>query len=209
MRLASSATSTQAYADRPHRFRQIQGRSKNWAIVVPKVTSESRPYLPVGLLSLYSIVSDNAFALYDKPLWNLSFIASRLHLVWVSAVCGKMKTDFRYSNTLGWNTFPVPLLTEQNKADLTRCAENILLAREMHFPATIADLYDPDTMPENLRQAHEHNDEVLERIYIGRRFKNDTERLEKLFDLYTKMTAAAAKGPTKAPARKAARKASA
>jgi hypothetical protein len=100
-----------------------------------------------------------------------------------------MRTDFSYSNTLGWNTFPVPTLTEQNKADLTRCAEDILLAREAHFPATIADLYDPDAMPANLRAAHERNDETLERIYIGRRFKNDTERLEKLFDLYTRMTA--------------------
>ena len=98
--------------------------------------------------------------------------------------------DFSYSNTLGWNTFPVPILTEKNKADLTRCAEDILLAREAHFPATIADLYDPETMPANLRAAHERNDEVLERIYIGRRFRNDTERLEKLFDLYTKMIAA-------------------
>ena len=87
----------------------------------------------------------------------------------------------------------MPLLTEQNKVDLTTCTEDILLARETQFPATIADLYDPDSMPDNLRRAHEHNDEVLERIYIGRRFKNDTERLEKLFELYTKMTAAAAK----------------
>lgn len=70
---------------------------------------------------------------------------------------------------------------------MTRCAENILLAREAHFPATIADLYKPDQIPANLRAAHERNDEVLERIYIGRRFKNDTERLEKLFELYTKM----------------------
>jgi hypothetical protein len=80
------------------------------------------------------------------------------------------------------------LLTEQNKADLTSCAEDILLVRESHFPTTIADLYDPEKTPENLRHVHERNDEVLERIYIGRRFKNDTERLEKLFDLYTKMT---------------------
>lgn len=107
-----------------------------------------------------------------------------------------MRTDFSYSNTLGWNTFPVPKLTTQNKADLTRTAENILLAREAHFPATIADLYDPEAMPDDLRRAHEENDEVLERIYIGRRFRNDTERLEKLFDLYTKMTANAPK-PTK------------
>lgn len=99
-----------------------------------------------------------------------------------------------HAGTLGWNTFPIPTLTEQNKADLTACAEAILLAREAHFPATIADLYDPETMPENLRMAHERNDEVLERIYIGRRFKNDTERLEKLFDLYTKMTATTGSG---------------
>jgi hypothetical protein len=101
-----------------------------------------------------------------------------------------MRTDFSYSNTLGWNTFPVPTLTDKNKADLTHCVEDILLAREAHFPATIADLYDPEAMPADLREAHERNDEVLERIYIGRQFRNDTERLEKLFDLYTKMTAA-------------------
>lgn len=95
---------------------------------------------------------------------------------------------FSYSNTLGWNTFPLPLLSEQNKIDLTKCAENILIARQEHFPNTIADLYNPEAMPENLRRAHEMNDEVLERIYIGRRFRNDTERLEKLFELYTKMT---------------------
>ena len=132
----------------------------------------------------------------------MALIASRIHLVWIATVCGKLETRYRYSNTLGWNTFPVPLLTEANKAELTQCAENILLAREAHFPATIADLYDPEVMPANLRAAHEHNDETLERIYIGRRFKNDTERLEKLFELYTKMTAAEkAKPAKKAPKR--------
>ena len=108
---------------------------------------------------------------------------------WIKAVAGRLKSDPRYSNTLVYNTFPLGDLTESNKTDLTRSSENILLAREAHFPATIAELYDPDKMPDDLREAHERNDEVLERIYIGRRFKNDTERLEKLFDLYTKMTA--------------------
>jgi len=201
MRLASDADSTRAYANRPHRFKQIQGRGLNSSIVVPKVSSESRDFLPVGLLTAHSIVSDNAFALYDAPLWNMALIASRLHLVWIATVCGKLETRYRYSNTLGWNTFPVPLLTEQNKADLTACAEHILLAREAHFPATIADLYDPQAMPDNLRAAHARNDEVLERIYIGRRFKNDTERLEKLFELYTKMTAAAKQKPAGKAAR--------
>ena len=157
-------------------------------MVVPRVSSESRHYLPVGYDAPSTMVLDSAFALYDAPLWNMALIASRIHLVWIATVCGKLETRYRYSNTLGWNTFPVPTLTEKNKADLTRCAENILLAREAHFPKTIADLYDPEKMPANLREAHELNDETLERIYIGRRFKNDTERLEKLFELYTKMT---------------------
>jgi hypothetical protein len=188
MRLSSSKSATRAGAKFPYRFDEKRQKGGEIVVAVPRVSSETRRYLPCGLLPPNSIVSDSAFALYDAPLWNMALIASRIHLVWIGTVCGKLKTDFRYSNTLGWNTFPVPKLTEKNKADLTRCAEDILLAREAHFPATIADLYNPETMPQNLRDAHARNDEVLERIYIGRKFKNDTERLEKLFELYTKMT---------------------
>jgi hypothetical protein len=179
-----------AASDTPHRFAFCSNQNLP-AIVIPRVSSENRPYLPVGLINHHVILGDRNFALYDAPLWNMALIASRLHWVWIGTVCVRMRTDFSYSNTLGWNTFPVPKLTSKNKEDLTRCAEDILLAREHHFPATIAELYDPDKMPEDLRYAHERNDEVLERIYIGRRFKNDTERLEKLFALYTEMTAKA------------------
>ena len=189
MRLDSDKDATKKLAKTPYLFGEIRQRGEELPIVIPRHSSESREYLPFALGNRGDIVADSALALYDAPLWNVAIFSSRVHLSWIATVCGKIKTDFRYSNTLGWNTFPVPLLTEQNKADLTACAENILLAREAHFPATIADLYDPDTMPDNLRHAHERNDEVLERIYIGRRFKNDTERLEKLFELYTKMTA--------------------
>ena len=135
------------------------------------------------------IISDLARVIHRAECWHLSVLSSKLHLVWIGTVCGRFRTGYRYSHTLGWNTFPVPTLTAQNKADLTRCAEDILLAREAHWPATIADLYDPETMPADLRAAHDRNDETLERIYIGRRFKNDTERLEKLFEMYTRMTA--------------------
>jgi hypothetical protein len=176
-------------AQTPYRFRdQFEGQSH--VIVVPRVSSENRPHLPVGLLPANAVVQDQAFAMYDAPLWTIALISSRLHLVWIATVCGKMKTDYRYSNSLGWNTFPVPTLTEQNDADLTRCAEQILFAREAHYPASIADLYAANGMPANLREAHELNDEVVERIYIGRRFRNDTERLEKLFAMYTQMTTA-------------------
>ena len=119
---------------------------------------------------------------------EFSIIVSSVHRVWAETVAGRLGNGTRYGNTVVYNTFPVPTLTEKNKADLTACAEDILLAREAHFPATIADLYDPEKMPENLRAAHDRNDETIERIYIGRRFKNDTERLEKLFEMYTKMT---------------------
>jgi hypothetical protein len=186
-RLRSKDAYARSLASRPHQFKTPR-IAENHVIVTPRVSSENRPYLPVGLMSGESIIGDRNFALYDAPIWNMSVIASRLHWVWIGTVCVRMRTDFSYSNTLGWNTFPLPLLTEKNKFDLSKCAEEILIAREMHYPLTIADLYDPDSMPENLREAHERNDEVLERIYIGRRFRNDTERLEKLFELYTKMT---------------------
>lgn len=187
-RNASKAKSTKSFASVPHRFVQISGVKGDRVIVIPKVSSENRPYLPVDYCLSGPIISDKCYALYDASLWNLSLIASKLHYIWIGTVCSRLEMRFSYGNKLGWNTFPVPQFTEKNKSDLTKCAEDILLARESHFPATIADLYEPDSMPQNLREAHDRNDEVLERIYIGRRFKNDTERLEKLFELYTKMT---------------------
>lgn len=210
-RSASDREATKKLSRVPYRFGEVRQSGDEVPIVVPLHSSENREYLPFALGSKGDIVSNSASALYDAPLWNVAIFSSRLHLAWIATICGALETRYRYSNTLGWNTFPVPPLTEQNKADLTRCAENILLAREAHFPATIADLYDPDSMPENLRHAHERNDEVLERIYIGRRFKNDTERLEKLFDLYTKMTVrqSAAKPAMAEPAKRGARKAAA
>ena len=184
---SSDRAETNALAAVPYAFgerRHQRGR----ALLVPRHSSESRPYLPCVVVSDDTVIGDSAIAMYGFTLPDIAIYCSRMHLVWVATVCGKIKEDYRYSNSLGWNTFPVPNLTDKNKADLTRCAEEILLAREAHFPATIADLYDPENMPADLREAHERNDEVLERIYIGRRFRNDTERLEKLFDLYTKMT---------------------
>jgi hypothetical protein len=184
----SSRATTRLLAKTPHRFGEVRQTGNETMLVIPRVSSESRPFLPVGLLPKGTIISDSAFALYDAPIWNMALIASRLHLVWIATICGKLETRYRYSNTLGWNTFPVPFLTQQNKDDLSQSAENILFTREHYFPATIADLYDSETMPDDLRAAHDYNDELIERIYSGRRFKNDTDRLEKLFALYTTMT---------------------
>ena len=199
-RLASDRPGTRAMASRSHQFCEMNF-GHHHTIVVPIRSSEIREYLPVGILNERAVVSNLAYALYDAPTWCLAIIASRVHLSWIGAVCGRMKSDYSYSNKMGWHTFPIPTLTEKHKADLTRCAEDILLTRESHFPATIAELYDPQDMPADLREAHDRNDEVLERIYIGRRFKNDTERLEKLFELYTKMSASQGTTKKKAEAR--------
>jgi hypothetical protein len=186
-RRQSSAKTTQGYASIPHKFAQRAHRDTT-SIAVAKTSSEAREYLPADIFDSQTVISDAAFAIYDAHLWELAIVLSKLHLIWIATVCGKLESRLRYASTLGWNTFPVPTLTDKNREDLSRCAEDILISRESHFPATIAELYDPEEIPVDLRAAHERNDEVLERIYIGRRFKNDTERLEKLFELYVKMT---------------------
>ncbi|MEO7159366.1 MAG: type IIL restriction-modification enzyme MmeI, partial [Polaromonas sp.] len=196
----NAGTRAKTAVGRPHKFAWTN-KQRGLQLIIPTVFSEKREYVTAGLLDDRYIVSNAASIVQSPKPHVFAIISSSMHISWVRAVAGRLKTDIRYTSALCYNTFPVPLLTEQNKTDLSTCAENILLAREAHFPATIADLYDPATMPDNLRHAHERNDEVLERIYIGRRFKNDTERLEKLFELYTKMAAAAAKSTPAGPAK--------
>ena len=187
MRLASKAESTREYAKHPYRFVQIQGVARYASLLIPRHSSSRRTYLPVAVLTSQTIVADSAFAIYDAPLWVMAILVSRMHLTWIAAVCGQLKTDYRYSNTLGWNTFPLPVLTVQNIRDLEDRATEILIARESYFPATLSEMYDPDEMSTDfprIRSAHIRNDEVVERIYSGRVFKNDTERLKELFDLF-------------------------
>jgi hypothetical protein len=187
-----AGTRAQTAVSRPHKFAWINKRN-NTQIIVPTVFSERREYITAGFLDDTVVVNNAASIIQNPSLYVFAIVSSAIHIAWVKAVAGKLEDRIRYTSATCYNTFPLPIITEQNKADLTSCAQEILLAREAHFPATIADLYDPETMPDDLRRAHEKNDETLERIYIGRKFRNDTERLEKLFDLYTKMTAGNAK----------------
>jgi hypothetical protein len=186
MRSASTKVTTKDLASYPYRFDERRFYKERF-IAIPQTSSEKREWLSCNYFeSDVILIAPHLFLPTDK-LWNMAIVASRLHLVWIASICGKLETRYRYSNTMGWNTFPVPQLTEKNKEDLARTAGDILIAREAHFPLTIADLYEPESMPEDLKSAHERNDEVLERIYVGRRFRNDTERLEKLFELYGKL----------------------
>lgn len=198
MRMESIDTGTQSLAEKPHQFREMNA-GKLHALIVPSVSSESRYYFPVGFLPPETAITNLAFGIYDTSEYMLSILSSRLHNVWIATVGGQLETRLRYSNTLVYNTFPLPVLSAEQKAILEEHAVEILGAREAHPGKTIAWLYAPETMPANLLQAHKELDDSLEQMYIGRPFRNDTERLEYLFKLYANMIKKeqAAKAPKK------------
>lgn len=190
-RLKSPKKDTQTWASKPYRFVEIRSHGNHNSMIIPRVTSERRKYLTVGLLAPEIIITDLAYTIYDVDKHVYSLVSSSLHRIWISTVCGQLETRIRYSNTLGWNTFPVPELTESDKAALTKCAEDILLARDHYFEHTIAELYEPKNLEKKfpeLWEAHQRNDDALETIYNGKPFENDTERLEHLFARYVEMT---------------------
>lgn len=187
-RLASKREATKKLAITPYRFAEVrQFRSKS-TIAVSKVSSENRDYIPADLVDKNTIITDLAFGVFDSENWIFSVIASRLHTIWIRTVCGKLKNDFRYSNTLGWNTFPFPTIDKQQITLLNDSARRILLTRENHFPKSIAELYDRKNMPEDLKHAHQDNDELLESFYQDKPFENDEDRLSHLFARYVEMT---------------------
>ena len=184
----SDASSTSKYANRPHLFVQRAYKSTD-SIIVPRVSSERREYVPIGYLGPDTVISDAANAVYDAEPWLFALLTSRMHVVWLQAVGGRMKTDYRYSNTLVYNNFPVPPLTDPVKEALIQRAFRVLDVREYHCEYTLAELYDPQKMPENLPQAHADLDVVVDRIYRKRPFDSVEERLSLLFDLYQQMSA--------------------
>lgn len=186
-RKESKAPSTRAYADRPYLFVQRAYKPTD-SIIIPRVSSERREYIPMGYLDKDTVIADSAFAVYDAEPWVFGILTSRMHMAWVRVTCGRLKTDYRYSATLCYNTFPLRELTEGEKARVTEAALGVLDAREAHPEKTPAELYDPDRMPENLRKAHDRLDAEVDRLYRVKGFKDDGERLECLFELYREMT---------------------
>lgn len=186
-RKASNAPSTQAYANRPHMFVQRAYRPTK-AIIVPSVSSERRVYFPIGYVDKDTVVSNLAFAIYDAEKWLFALLTSKMHNLWVRAVGGSLETRIRYSATLCYNTFPFPKLTTAEREELDRLAQNILNIRDENFDMTLGEMYNPETMPDELREAHHQLDIAVERIYRPEPFTSDEERLEHLFKLYIKMT---------------------
>ncbi len=185
-RLNSKKKATRENADISHRFTETRYASNN-SIIVPSVSSERRLYIPIGFLDGNNIVSNSAFAIYDPPTYIFAVISSRMHMTWVRAVAGRLKTDYRYSSALCYNTFPFPDITKSQKTILEDSVFKVLDEREQHSEKTMAQLYDPDKMPDGLRQAHHEMDLAVERCYRAKLFTSDEKRLEYLFKLYEEM----------------------
>jgi len=135
------------------------------------------------------IVTDATQVIYDPEPYTLAILSSRIHMAWVKSVAGRLKTDFRYSNSLCYNTFPIPKLTDKQKENITTHVYNVLEERENYSEKTMAELYDPDKMPDGLKEAHHNLDIAVERCYRSKPFTSDEERLEYLFKLYETMIA--------------------
>ena len=185
-RLASKKHNTRLLAEFPYKFEFISYDGSN-SLIIPRVSSERRKYIPIGFLSPDTIILDSAQVIYNAEPFMLSILSSRTHMVWVKTVSGRLKSDYRYSNTLSYNTFPIPSISKQRKEELTQCALKIIEERLKHSEKTMAELYDPDKMPEGLREAHHQNDLAVERCYRSNPFSNDEEHLEYLFKLYETM----------------------
>ncbi|MCG7260546.1 class I SAM-dependent DNA methyltransferase [Corynebacterium guaraldiae] len=200
LRKDSSRKATQKLAAVPWRFGEIRYKPTD-SIIVPSVSSERREYIPIGYLGPDTVISNLAFAVYDAEPWLFALLTSKMHMAWVRAVGGKMETRYRYSNTIVYNNFPVPELSARAKNELTQRALRVLDVREYHSEFTLAELYDPDKMPDQLRRAHAQVDAAVDKLYSAHPFESDEARLSVLFAMYKEAIeaeeAAGAKGKRK------------
>jgi hypothetical protein len=185
-RLKSKKAATRQKAFSSHAFDEKKYRGLP-CIIVPQTGSERRKYLPAGLVDADTVVSNAARIVYNGGCLLLGIVLSYIHMVWIRAISGRLKNDMQYSNTLVYNTFPFPKISEAKKQEIEEAAEEVLLVREDYPGKTLAELYDPDKMPDDLREAHHKLDLIVESCYQDKPFANDEERLECLFKLYEKM----------------------
>ena len=184
-RRESDRASTRKLAGVPYQFGECRHKNAK-LIIIPRVSSENREYIPMKYLEEETVVSDSAFAIYDAPEWLFGILTSAMHMAWVRAIGGRLKTDYRYSAGLCYNPFPFPKLTEAKKLEIEDAAWEVLGAREAHYGKTLAELYDPETMPQDLRDAHHQLDLIVDSCYRDRPFTDENERLEWLLKLYDK-----------------------
>ena len=187
IRERSPRENTRLLADAPYKFGEIRYKESE-CIIIPRHSSERREYIPIGYLDAGTVVADSAFAIYDAPKWLFAVLTSKMHMAWVKTVGGRLETRYRYSAQLCYNTFPFPAISELQKAELEKLAQEVLDIRDEHFDMTLGEMYNPETMPDDLKDVHRRLDLAVERCYRLEPFTSNEERLECLFKLYVKMT---------------------
>lgn len=178
--------SAQKLASRAHQFRETN-MPENYTLVIPSVSSENRVYMQIGYVNKNTVVTNLAFAIYDAEPWVFGLISSKMHNLWIRTVCGGLETRLRYSNVLGYNTFPVPNLSDEQKQNITEAALGVLVEHENNSEMSLMEMYNIDTMPSGLQYAHKILDEVVESCYKTDRFLSDQERLDEMFILYKEL----------------------
>lgn len=173
-------------AETPHKF-EFANEPTTSQIIIPRVSSIRREYIPIGFVDIKTVIADSSQVIFDAEPYIFGIINSRMHMNWVRVTAGRLKSDYRYSSYFSYHTFPFPFISEQRKQEIIQCMFRILEEREKHSEKTLAQLYDPDKMPEGLREAHRLNDLAIERCYRSKPFGSDEERLDYLFKLYEKM----------------------
>ncbi len=188
-RLKSTREGTKRMAEYPYLFaeeRQPVGKF----ILIPKVSSENRRYIPIAFLDENYIITDKTFVVPKASFYNLGVLLSLMHMTWTKNTCGRLKSDISYSNTIVYNNFPWPESpTEKQKAQIEQAAQAVLDARTQFPESSLADLYDPLTMPPVLLKAHQELDKAVDLAYRPQPFPSEAKRMEFLFELYEKYTA--------------------
>ena len=170
----------------PHQFREFNACDES-TLIIPSTSSANRQYIPMGFADNDTIVTNAMYMVYNAPSFLFGLISSNMNMVWMKTIGGKLKTDYRYTN-LCYNSFPFPKTSAEKKQEIESAAEEVLITREYYPEKTLAELYDPDKMPQDLREAHAKLDDIVESCYPGYPFASDEARLECLFKLYEKMT---------------------
>ncbi len=186
MRLSSPDKSARLLALKPHQFREFNSCDFS-TLIIPSTTSSNREYIPMAFGTDSIIVTNAMYMVYNASTWLMGILSSHMNMLWIKTIGGRLKMDYRYTS-LCYNTFPFPKLTTAEKEELERLAQNILNIRDENFDMTLGEMYNPETMPEELRNAHHQLDLAVERIYRPEPFTSDEERLEHLFKLYAKMS---------------------
>jgi hypothetical protein len=187
-RFASSREATKKLGQTPYLFGEIRQPESNY-LLIPGVSSENRNYIPIGFMNASVIASDLARTVPNATLYHFGVLTSQMHMAWMRTVCGRLKGDYRYSNNIVYNNFPwASEVSEKQKEQVEKYAQEVLDARKLFPDSSLADLYDPSAMPKILVDAHRALDKAVDHCYRREPFKTELERLEFLFGLYRQYT---------------------